>query len=191
MRQARREYTPDRMTSPEPAGTRCLKRDPALVPLSRDHHFALMQALALTRSRGASAEKRRALAEDFLAFYERELLGHMADEEEALVPATSQIAAEDVCRLVAEHHGLRERAAHLRQTLAEDGELEALLPDIGVRLHDHVRFEERVFFERVQERLTPEALADVGRAIEAHRAARGRRAGCALPAAYLANTKSD
>jgi len=191
MRQARREYTPDRMTSPEPAGTRCLKRDPALVPLSRDHHFALMQALALTRSRGASAEKRRALAEDFLAFYERELLGHMADEEEALVPATSQIAAEDVCRLVAEHHGLRERAARLRQTLAEDGELEALLPDIGVRLHDHVRFEERVFFERVQERLTPEALADVGRAIEAHRAARGRMAGCALPAAYLAKTKSD
>jgi hypothetical protein len=191
MRQARGGYTPNAMPSPEPTGTRCLKRDPALVPLSRDHHFALMHALALTRSRGASAEKRRAVAEDFLAFYERELLGHMADEEEALVPATSQIAAEDVCRLVAEHHGLRERAAHLRQTLAEDGEVEALLPDLGVLLHDHVRFEERVFFERVQERLTPAALAEVGRAIEAHRAARGRMADCALPPAHLAKTKTD
>ena len=74
----------------EAAGARSLKRDPALIPLSRDHHFALMHALALRRVADFGTRSTTgpvATAENFLTYYEEELLGHMADEEEALLPA--------------------------------------------------------------------------------------------------------
>ena len=168
------------MASSGPPGTRSLKRHAALIPLSRDHHFALMQALSLIRSHGASTAARREVAEAFLAYYEEELVGHMADEEAALVPAASSILGEEAGRLLAEHEDLRARSAELQRSLSDDALLQEQLPALGQRLHDHVRFEERVFFERVQERLTAEALEDLGRAIEAHREARGRRPGCAM-----------
>jgi hypothetical protein len=175
--------------SDELSGTRCLKRHPALVSLSRDHHFALMHALALTRSQGALPRARREVALAFLAFYDEELIGHMADEEDVVlkvVPPQVSMLAE---RLVDEHRVLREHAARLRAALAGDGEWESLLLELGRRLHDHVRFEERIFFEELQRRLEPDALDALGTRLESHRELRGRRAGCALP--HFAKTKID
>jgi hypothetical protein len=170
---------------PDPVdGSRSLKRDPALVPLSRDHHFALMQALALRRAGEASlAAGRGAIptAEAFLTFYHDELLGHMADEEEALLPLSAHVHPEDARRLVAEHEGIREQAALLRQALLDGQDPRRTLLELGDALHDHVRFEERVFFEEVQAGLSEEEMEAVGRAIDAHRQARGRGPGCSLP----------
>ena len=59
-----------RPVPPSPPGKRGLKRDPALVPLSRDHHFALRHALWLRRAAGASdigAAIR--VARDYVVFY--------------------------------------------------------------------------------------------------------------------------
>ena len=53
-----------------------------------------------------------------------------------------------------------------------------LLAELGWLVHDHVRFEERVLFEDVQAGLGPSGLADVGRALEEHRAARRLAPGC-------------
>jgi hypothetical protein len=55
------------------------------------------------------------------------------------------------------------------------------MSEIGQMLHDHVRFEERIFFESIQSRLSVEELQRIGEAIEGHRKARGRGEGCALP----------
>ena len=169
-----------------PSGDRCLKRDPALVPLSRDHHFALMHALALRRSGEATSLRAAtgpiATAEAFLTFYEEDLLGHMADEEEAMLPAIEPVDPEGVKRLREEHEDFYDRVAALRQALEDGDDPRELMREIGGKLHDHVRFEERVLFEAVQKKLSPEQLQAMGQAIESHRQARGRTEGCRLPA---------
>jgi iron-sulfur cluster repair protein YtfE (RIC family) len=162
-----------------------LKRDSALVPLSRDHHFALMHALALRRVGEAGSRWAVAgpvsTAEAFLAFYEDELIGHMADEEEALLPFVERAEPEHSRRLREDHERLAEQVADLRQALENGTELRALMRAIGDDLHDHVRFEERVFFEAIQQRLAPEEMGRVGQALETHRRDRGRAEGCILP----------
>ena len=171
--------------SDEGLGDRPLKRDPALVPLSRDHHFALMHALALRRVSEAGTRAGTtgpiATAEAFLTYYEEELMGHMADEEEALLPALEAVDPDGVRRLREEHDQLAEQVALLRQALEDGTEPRALMREIGDSLHDHVRYEERVFFETVQSRLAPEQLGRLALAIEEHRQARGHGEGCSLP----------
>jgi hypothetical protein len=54
------------------------------------------------------------------------------------------------------------------------------MEDLARLLHDHVRYEERVFFMRVQAALTGDALESLGAALEAHRAVRGVAAFCRI-----------
>jgi hypothetical protein len=170
-------------------GRRGLKRHDALAPLSRDHHYALIHSLAMRRASEAPPGEGRgavATAESFLSFYEEELLGHMADEEEALVPLAGDAAPEDTARLLSEHEGIREGAALLRQALEEGTDPRELMKELGERLHDHVRFEERSYFETVQLRLSDERLVAVGHAIDEHRRCRNRGDACyVLPAGFI------
>jgi hypothetical protein len=166
-------------------GIRCLLRHDALIPLSREHHSVLIHALGLRRAAESHPVSRStgavATAEAFLAFYDQEMLAHMADEEEALLPVSERVDPENVQRLRAEHDDLCERAAALRQALEDGDDPRPLMGALGQRLHDHVRFEERVFFESVQERLSAEEIDEVGRTIDTRRKARGRGPGCVLP----------
>lgn len=166
-----------------PDGSRSLKRDAALVPLSRDHHFALMYALDLRRAAEGTHRPGHGavtVAEAFLTYYHDELLGHIADEEEALLPLSAFVCPVDARRVVAEHEDLRERAALLRQALEDGLDPRPAMKDLGDRLHDHVRFEERVFFESIQAGLSEDQLAAAGRSIDAHRRDRGLGVGCRL-----------
>src|SRR5687768_4771216 len=95
-------------------GRRSLKRHASLIPLSRDHHFALMHALGLRRAAEAPngpGHGAIATAESFLAYFHDDLAGHMQDEEDALLPLANRVAEADARRLVAEHEDLRERVA--------------------------------------------------------------------------------
>jgi hypothetical protein len=56
-----------------------------------------------------------------------------------------------------------------------------LMEEAARLLHDHVRYEERVFFMDVQAALSADALDRLGRALEERRAARGVAAACRLP----------
>ena len=167
----------------EAAGRRGLKRAPALIPLSRDHHFALIHALGLRRAAAAAAADAphvAATARAFLAFYEDELRGHFSDEEETLLPLLEEGMDEAVARVRAEHVALHALAAALKAALAEDADLRPTLQSLGDALHDHVRFEERVAFEAVQEHLSAAALDALGLSLVAHREARGRGEGCLI-----------
>lgn len=166
---------------PAPPGPRSLKRDPALVPLSRDHHTALVHALELRRARDASdpASTRRRLRA-FLDFASAELAGHFADEEAVVLPVADAVAPAEAARVRAEH---REIEALTRALAARDEAGEAAGPlcgELGDLLHDHVRFEERALFESLQRHLDPGALARLGADLDAHRLARGRGPGCGL-----------
>ncbi|MGH2981795.1 MAG: hypothetical protein ACRDKV_07120 [Solirubrobacterales bacterium] len=100
-----------------------MKRDEALMQLSRDHHQALHRAMLLKRADESSAsEALRAMIEFFDA-----------------------------------HAALREAPAPRVEDLHE----------LGERLDGHVRHEERVLFPAIEEALSDEQLASLGRAVEA------------------------
>jgi iron-sulfur cluster repair protein YtfE (RIC family) len=177
----------------ESTGNRGLKRHPALLPLSRDHHFVLIHALGLRRAARAALAAGRGVvptAEGFLAYYREEMVGHIADEEEALLPLASHVRPDDARRIEAEHEELRQHVAVLQQALAEGSDPRPEMGELGDLLHDHVRFEERVFFERIQDGLSAEQMASLGRSVEEHRHARGRGGAACMIAPRLFFTRS-
>lgn len=171
-----------------PPGTPGLKRAAALVPLSQDHHAALVQAQALRRAAagttpydGEGAPER--VARGFLAFREAELVGHFGDEEQVLLPASLAVDPEGSARVRGEHAQMNALAAALQQALAGGRDPRPVMAELGSLLHDHVRYEERAYFETLQARLGAEELERLGRAIQARREARGLGSGptCAVP----------
>jgi hypothetical protein len=63
-----------------------MKRHPALIPLSHDHHRALVEA---RRLRAADAPESAAAATAFLRFFADETIPHFRQEEELLFQASS------------------------------------------------------------------------------------------------------
>src|SRR6266702_4027759 len=64
-----------------------MKRHPALIALSRDHHDGLVQAVRLRRAAAeGDASARLAAAREFVAFFRNEERVHLRDEEEELFP---------------------------------------------------------------------------------------------------------
>ena len=133
-----------------------LKRHAALQPLSREHMGGLIQARSLRQTADLDREDRvRAIAE-FVDAWRSEIRPHFDDEERLLLPLVRSSALRD--RLLDEHatlRGLAERCEREPEVAASDAEL---VRQLGVKLHDHIRWEEREFFEAVQ-RDHPEALA--------------------------------
>src|SRR5437763_15390537 len=62
-----------------------MKRHPTLIPLSRDHHDGLVQAVRLHRAAAdGEASARLAAAREFVEFFRNEERVHLRDEEEEL-----------------------------------------------------------------------------------------------------------
>jgi len=162
---------------PAPPG-RSLERDPALVPLSQDHHHALVQALRLREAADGPAGSAPAVAAAFLEHWRDAMAGHFADEEEVLLPRTGALDPAGAARILSEHGELRALVALLKRALAAGEDPRAAMRETGELLRDHVRYEERGFFETVQRALDAAAREELGRAIEAHRAERGLAATC-------------
>lgn len=106
-----------------------MKRDPRLVPLSREHHAALRLGRQLMAGAGRDA----------LRTLHAELLAHFAEEERSLLPPLhAQGHAAQAERLCREH---RELTALFASALHGERQAEA-----GQALVAHVRFEERELF---------------------------------------------
>ena len=142
-----------------------MKRSPELAPLSRDHHVALEVALRLRRSEPGTVA---AAVERFGEFWHPRGARHFEVEEEVLLPALpadDPAWSEATARVRREHDDIRSRAEDLLKEGAS-GSADAAR-ELGERLHDHVRYEERRLFVLLEERLRGEELAALGRAIDA------------------------
>lgn len=153
-----------------------LKRHRALVPLSREHMSGLIQARNLCRARDGDLASRRAAVSAFVQTWQSEIEHHFDDEERILLPLTQDPELRE--RLLDEHRCLRDLARRCVETPEEVACEPGLLDRIGSLLHDHIRWEEREYFETIQ-RDHPGALAALEHEadrIEQHRpGARARR----------------
>ena len=156
-----------------------MKRDPALVALSRDHHLALSVARTLKRATADTASDARAAFADFWQEHGR---GHFRLEEEILLPAYAQHGDpchQLVARALCDHVDIRARA----DTLAVDATPDpAILHELGTRLADHVRLEERQLFPLIEAALPAARLAAVATALDHTErcAVSGRGGACAV-----------
>jgi iron-sulfur cluster repair protein YtfE (RIC family) len=137
-----------------------MKRHPALIPLSQDHHHGLLLAQLLKRN----APEYHGLPKDLLGkmnfakemFY-KELEHHFRDEEEFVFP---YLKGKDVeldnliVEIMSEHITLKEKIL----SLDDNPNLVDQLDEIGKILNEHIRKEERVLFEKAQTILDNEVL---------------------------------
>ena len=144
-----------------------MKRDPALVHLSHDHHQALYRAMLMQR---ASADDLAEVRDGVLRFWDEHGAKHFRIEEEVLLPAFAAVGDptdDAVVTVLTDHAWIRERMARLAA-----GELDlAGLNELGERLAAHVRHEERVLFPLIERTLEPDALASLGRRLSTAEAA--------------------
>ena len=135
-----------------------MKRSPALIRLSRDHHRALDVARRLRR---ATPDDLDAVLAHLHEFWEPHGRRHFELEERHLLDAMPETdtewhaAAERTRR---EHDTIRARVRGVGDVSAAH--------ELGTLLHDHVRFEERELFALLEGRLTEAQLARIAAALE-------------------------
>ena len=149
---------------------RTVKRAPELVPLSWDHHHGLVLARRIRQEVDSSPDAVSRLYSDLLAFWAAGLLPHFRVEGECLLARLLRHTGEDapdVQRVLDDHLGLAALVATMRDTTDPAVRRDALRR-FGGRLHDHIRWEEEVLFERTQRQLSAGEMAALGADIRAY-----------------------
>ncbi|SRR6266404_8757901 len=162
-------------------------RDPALIPLSRQHQHALALCVRIQRGLAPAGSVREATAAEAAAFeaeaaelFESEVRYHFASEEELLFPAAAQHA--ELRPLIDELR--REHVTLLAQVqaAAERSLGAAALVEFAGLLSAHIRKEERQLFEELQRLMPADELRALGEALDTWFARSGMPgAACALP----------
>ena len=135
-----------------------MKRHQSLIPLSRDHHAALILARLLQIGapayKGLPSDPEGKLAYAF-NFYENELISHFITEEKIfqLVSGINDSLDVLVQDVVAEHQKI-----HDLFSLNDNVNLVAHLDTIGKLLESHIRKEERILFPLIQVTCSGEQL---------------------------------
>jgi hemerythrin-like domain-containing protein len=141
-------------------------RDPALVPLSQQHHNGLALCVITERTlRGdRSAATIHHLATQAINRYEIELTNHFAIEEQLLFPLIERELGKMpiLNELISDHRALERMIDRLR--IAPSAELLERFCDL---LRHHIRREENDLFQDVQQRLPAAVLAAAGKEIDA------------------------
>jgi quercetin dioxygenase-like cupin family protein len=130
-----------------------MKRHPALIPLSHDHHHALVEARRLRRA--ADTPESAAVATAFLRFFAGETVEHFREEEELLFPLVVDFdeARELLVQALLEHQRLHALTGRLQQLVTSGGEIDDVMREAGELFEAHVRLEERQLFPLIEQLL--------------------------------------
>lgn len=151
-----------------------MKRHPSLVPLSLEHHDALVlaQGLILGRSKAPRSNwstDHRSQIDRIKDFFQETFLAHFEAEEKHVFPRVAE-RIPDRTALVEElrkdHDDLRKLVRGLSAGCAN--ELSVRLPSLGRLMEAHIRKEERVLFQAIQSSLEAVELEEIGANIKAH-----------------------
>jgi len=135
-------------------------RDQNLVPLSRQHQHALALCVRIDRASPIGDLEIGVWQAEIAQHFQNEIRIHFAAEEHVLFPAARRFPALNalIDELLSDHFVLREAFAKAEAHTMTASELKTFAEQMSV----HVRKEERLLFERMQELMTQEALAAVG-----------------------------
>ncbi len=148
-----------------------MKRHPALVPLSREHHTGLViaQRLILGRStnpRSPWPSDVHSQAGRLLQFFEKELQPHFKFEEVELFPrllewSTAGAVPWQPLLQDLRHDHMVMRAMIDELSIERDEGAPDRLRTFGAQLRAHIHVEERELFQRIQKECSNEQLATV------------------------------
>lgn len=132
-----------------------VKRNAALQPLSREHHHALLLCWKIKYgfAKDISAERIKAYAD---WFYKNHLAPHFELEETYIYPILGKENA--LIQQALKEHALL--CIHFNDT----SDPEKSLKQIQVELEKHIRFEERILFNEIQNAATPTELDRIEKA---------------------------
>jgi hemerythrin-like domain-containing protein len=145
------------------------RRHNSLIPLSHDHHHALVLCLRIHRGLETQRDNTdwlKSTVEKALQFYENDLTPHFKTEEEVLFPAMQKFpqASELIEELLREHRALENFIKGLQHL--NGSEIEQPLSQFADLLKAHIRKEENFLFP-IYEKLISEELADkIGQEIQ-------------------------
>ena len=143
-----------------------MKRHPALIPLSREHHGALILARLLQKDapvyKGLPTDI-QGKAEYAYKFYQEELVKHFEDEERVLKLVTGVESNLDLMikTIYREHQELHK----LFQSIDKHPDLTSHLDQIGKTLETHIRKEERELFPLMQETCNEDLMIKVDKSL--------------------------
>jgi hemerythrin-like domain-containing protein len=138
------------------------RRHESLIPLSHDHHDALLLAWRLLTG-DLSKRDPELRAKHVSAFFEHRLINHLKIEEELLFPAFREVPGVEASLidvLLSDHQELRAQAAAIKA--GAHGQVDSFC----VLLERHIRTEERQLFV-LADRIKPAEAAELGRQIKA------------------------
>ena len=139
-----------------------MKRHPALIPLSRDHHDGLVQAVRLRRAAAdGDASARLAAAREFVEFFRNDERLHLRDEEEELFPLLLRHVQSEPAPLRearVQHLQLEGFARTLDVAVTAGSVDRETLGAVGELLDAHVRLEERQLFPLIEELVPDDEL---------------------------------
>jgi iron-sulfur cluster repair protein YtfE (RIC family) len=129
-----------------------IKRHTALQPISHDHHQGLLVCWKIKTGLARSIAPQR--IKSFLDFYYKtHLLAHFKLEEAYIFPILG-LDHELIKQAIAEH-------VSLEKLFEQQDDLINVLSGIETQLRSHIRFEERVLFNEIQNVATEKELAKV------------------------------
>ena len=135
-----------------PPKTNPIKRHKAIQPLSREHHQGLLLCWKIRKGFETGVEPQR-IKKYTDWFWENQLRVHFQIEEKYVFPV---LGAKDVLvkQALEEHE-------HLESLFCQNTDISLALEMIKNDLEGHIRFEERVLFNKIQEEASAEELQEI------------------------------
>jgi hypothetical protein len=132
-----------------------IKRSPALVAFSKDHHFGLLLVWKIRQGLRTGISPVR-ITNYVLFFYKEHLVLHFEDEEKFLFSPFS--ADDQLVKQALDDHAHLHNLVRLLEAKFDDL---ALLEQLAGDLERHIRFEERELFNHFQATLDEDRLSEL------------------------------
>lgn len=144
------------------------RRADSLIPLSREHQYALLLCLRIHRGlieHQADSNWQQMKAGHAVRFFDGDLVTHFHAEEQFLFPAMRELpgAARIIDELLAEHRKIELLIDRLRRVDVRS--LSVTLEEFADTLEAHIRKEERELFPIYEQHAAPETMFRVEQAI--------------------------
>lgn len=132
-----------------------IKRHAAIVSFSKDHHFGLLLVWKIRQGLNKAINFER-ISNYVLFFFREDLEKHFKDEEQLLF---SKLPVDDAFRIRAESE--HQSIYNLVNAIENSKENVVLLKQFADELENHIRFEERVLFNHLQNEMSEKDLESI------------------------------